>query len=151
MSDEQSVPEQLRGNADVTVSTVREHFDVALTFDRAGVEWVDGYINRNRERILSDDDELVATINVLAAFIGEAIIRTFGGAWVEKEGEWCVQVNEAIWACPFAKVEKQFENGPTESVAGYFTLIPTLLALPGLDISGAAPDHSLPFRENLPK
>lgn len=79
MSDERSVPEQLRGNADVAVSTVREHCDVALTFDQAGVEWVDGYINRNRERILSDDDELVATINVLASFVGEAIIRTFGG------------------------------------------------------------------------
>lgn len=79
MSDERSIPEQLRGNADVAVSTVREHFGVTLTFDHAGVEWVDGYINRSQERILADKDNLLATINVLASFVGEAIIRTFGG------------------------------------------------------------------------
>jgi hypothetical protein len=123
-------------------STVGEHFGVALTFDRAGVEWIDGYINRSRERLIADADNLLATINVLASFVGECIIRTYGGTWVEKKGEWCVQVNEAIWACPFAKIEKQFRNGPKESVAGYFTLIPALMSLPGLDVPGAAPDHS---------
>lgn len=148
MSEAQSVPEQLRGNADVVVSTVSEHCGVMLTFDYAGVEWIDGYINRNRECILADDDELVATINVLAAFVGEAIIRTFGGTWVEREGEWCVQVNEAIWACPFAKVAKQFKNGPKESVAGYFTLIPTLLSLPGLDVPDVSPDQSPPSQDD---
>lgn len=148
MSDERSIPEQLRGNADVAVSTVREHFGVALTFDQAGIEWIDGYINRSRDRILADEDNLVATINVLAAFVGEAIIRTFGGRWVEREGEWCVQVNEAIWACPFAKVAKQFKNGPKESVAGYFTLIPTLMSLPGLDTPDAVPDHFPPSQED---
>lgn len=149
MSDERSVPEQLRANADHVVRLFREQYNTALTCDQTGVECIDLFINHFREYLGAFDRAILR--RMLAAFVGEAIIRTFGGAWVKKEGEWCVQVNEAIWACPFTKVAKQFKNGPKESVAGYFTLIPTLLALPGLDISGAAPDHSLPFRENLPK
>lgn len=140
MSDEQSVPEQLRANADVAVSTFCEHFKIALTFDQAGVERIDLFINLVREHIIAFDRACYSAM--LGAFVGEAIIRTFGGTWVEKEGEWCVQVNEAIWACPFAKVAKQFKHGPKESVVGYFTLIPTLLSSSGLDVPGAAPDHS---------
>jgi hypothetical protein len=37
-----------------------------------------------------------------------------------------VQVSERVWACPFAKIEKQFENGPEDSVASFFTCIPVL-------------------------
>jgi hypothetical protein len=151
MSDKSSVPAQLRTNADLAVSTIGQHCGVALTFDQAGVEWIDGYINRSREDLIADQDNLLAAVNVLAAFVGECIIRTYGGTWVEKEGEWCVQVNEAIWACPFAKVTKQFNHGPKESVAGYFTLIPSLMSLPGLDVPGVAPDHSPPSREDRPE
>lgn len=140
MSDEQSIPEQLRANADVAVSTFREHFKIALTFDQAGVERADRFINLFRESLSAVDRAIFRRL--LTAFVGEAIIRTFGGAWVNKEGEWCVQVNEAIWACPFTKVAKQFRNGPTESVVGYFTLIPALLSSPGLDVPDAATDHS---------
>jgi hypothetical protein len=42
--------------------------------------------------------------------------RIFGG----------VQVTKHVWACPRAKIEKQFENGPSESVAGFVEFIPTL-------------------------
>jgi len=58
------------------VSTVSKHYGVTLNFDQVRIEWIDSHINRNRERILADEDELVATINVLASFVGEAIIRT---------------------------------------------------------------------------
>lgn len=141
MSDELSIPNQLRANADRAAEIFREHFDIALTFDRAGVEWIDAYINFHQEERLAVDD-WSSMINILASFVGESIIRTFGGTWVEKEGEWCVRVNEATWAYPFAKVAKQCKNGSKESVAGYFTLIPTLLSSPGLDVPDAAPDHS---------
>lgn len=142
MSAESSVPEQLRANADHVVRMFREQYDTALTIDQTGVECIDLFINQCREDLGAFERAIFT--RMLASFVGEAIIRTLGGTWVEKEGEWCVQVNEAIWACPFAKVTKQFKNGPKESVAGYFTLIPTLLSLPGLDIPGAAPDHSPP-------
>jgi hypothetical protein len=70
-------------------------------------------------------NELVSLVES-RSLVGECISRTFGGEWVEKDGWWGVQVSERIWACPFAKVEKQFENGPEDSVASFFTCIPVL-------------------------
>ena len=124
MSDEVSVPEKLRANADLVVRTVRENLDTELTFDQTGVEWVDGYINRLRGSIAADKQSLL--VSTLASFVGECIIRTFGGTWVEKDGWWGVQVSERIWACPFAKIQKQFENGLEDSVVSFFTCIPIL-------------------------
>src|SRR5437867_1704433 len=123
MSDELSMPEKLRANAALVVRTVRENLDTELTFDQAGVEWIDGYINRLRE--CSAADERSGLISTLGSFVGECIIRTFGGSWAEKDGRWGVQTKR-VWACPFAKIEKQFENGPEDSVASFFTCIPIL-------------------------
>lgn len=47
--------------------------------DHAGVECVDGHINGSREHVIANEDTLVATISVQAAFVGEAVIRTYGG------------------------------------------------------------------------
>jgi hypothetical protein len=124
MSDALSVPDKLRANADLVVRTVRENLDTQLTFDQAGVEWIDGYIDRLRGSIAADKRS--GLINTLAAFVGECIIRSFGGTWVEKDGWWGVEVSDRIWACPFAKIEKQFENGPEDSVASFFRCIPIL-------------------------
>jgi hypothetical protein len=124
MSEELSVPNKLRANADLVVRTVRENLDTELTFDQAGVMWIDDYINRLREHIAPEKRS--GLISTLASFVGECIIRTCGGTWTEKDGWWGVQVSERIWACPFAKVEKQFDNGPEDSVASFFTCIPIL-------------------------
>ena len=124
MENELSVPDKLRANADLVVRTLRENLDVELGFDRAGVEWIDGYINRLRDAI--EPENRSGLISTLASFVGESIIRTYGGNWVEQEGWWGVRVSERIWACPFAKIEKQFENGPEDSVASFFTCIPVL-------------------------
>ena len=124
MNAELSVPDQLRANADLVQRTVRENLETELTFDQTGVEWIDGYINRLRDSIGADKRS--GLISTLASFIGECIIRTFGGTWVEKDGWWGVKVSERVWACPFAKVEKQFENGAEDSVASFFRCIPIL-------------------------
>lgn len=124
MDDELSVPDKLRANADLVVRLMRENLDTELSFDSAGVEWVDGYINRLRDSLAADKRS--GLISTLASFVGESIIRTYGGTWVEQDGWWGVRVSERVWACPFAKIEKQFENGPEDSVASFFTCIPIL-------------------------
>jgi hypothetical protein len=114
----------LRANADLVVRMIRERLDTELTFDRAGVEWIDGYISRLRDSLAPEKRS--GLISTLASFVGECIIRTYGGTWVEKDGWWGVQVSERFWACPFVKIEKQFENGDEDSVASFFTCIPIL-------------------------
>ena len=124
MDAELSVPDKLRANADLVVRTMRDGFDTELSFDHAGVEWIDGYINDLRGVLAAE--RRPAVVDRLASFVGECIIRTYGGVWVEKEGWWGVRVSERIWACPFSKIEKQFENGPEDSVASFFRCIPIL-------------------------
>ena len=63
----------------------------------------------------------------LGCFIGECIVRTFGGSWTQNKGSWGVQVNESVWACPFIKVQKQFDNGSEDSVASYFRSIAAVI------------------------
>jgi hypothetical protein len=103
VDDELSVPDKLRANADLVVHTIRDGFDAELTFDRAGVDWIDGYINDLRGVLAADRRS--AVVDRLASFVGECIIRTYGGIWVEQDGWWGVRVSERVWACPFAKIE----------------------------------------------
>ncbi len=124
VDSEHSIPEKLRANAAVIVATFRENLDTELTYDAAGVERVDAYIERMRVRMRPE--ERWGLVSTLASFVGECIIHTYGGQWVEKDGTWGVQVNERVWANPFGKVEKQFDNGPEDSVAGFFRCIPAL-------------------------
>jgi hypothetical protein len=116
---EAEVLDKLRANADLIVRVCREDRGVELTFDQAGVEWIAGYINRLRDHITPDVE--FGLINTLGSFVGECIIRTYGGVWVELDGEWAVQVSERIWVFPLIKVAKQFANGPEDSVAGMFS------------------------------
>ncbi|HEV3144155.1 MAG TPA: hypothetical protein VGZ47_09750 [Gemmataceae bacterium] len=124
MSDPLSIPEKLRANAEIVARTIRDNLNVELSFDEAGVEWIDGYIDRLRGSLPAEQRS--GLIEMLAAFVGECMIQTFGGAWAEREGSWGVQVSERIWACPFAKIQKQFENGSEDSVASFFRCTPLL-------------------------
>ena len=124
MSGELSIPEKLRHNAELVISVGRDRLGVELAFDHAGVQWVDGYIERLRESF--PVEKRPAIIDRLGAFVGECIISTYGGEWVEQDGSWGVQVSPSLWACPFAKIDKQFENGPEDSVESFFTAIPII-------------------------
>jgi hypothetical protein len=123
-NDNQDIPAKLRENADQVVRVVQEKLNVELSFDQAGVIWIDDYINRLREQSVTEDRS--GLVSTLGSFVGESIIQTFGGSWLEIDGMWGVQVNERVWACPFAKVAQQFENGPEDSVADFFRTIPDL-------------------------
>jgi hypothetical protein len=125
MADAVHVPDQMREAAQEMITLFRERNDVHLAFDLEGVRWIDGYINRVRENF--PPEKRSGLVAYLAAFVGECIIKLFGGAWSQDEnGMWGVSVTERIWACPLAKIDKQFDNGPEDSVASFVELIPTL-------------------------
>ena len=89
------------------------------------MRWVDDYINQLR------DDPARANrsdlISHFAAFVGESLIARYGGEWSQdKSGEWGVSLTGSAWVCPLIKVQKQFQNGPTDSVAAFFESIPDL-------------------------
>jgi hypothetical protein len=122
MGEELSVREMILANAALVVSVAREQLGQEVGYDEAGVRWLDGYIQRQRERL---SPEIRARLSDrFGAFLGECIVRSFGGEWAEKDGSWCVRFDDRNAAFPFAKVQKQLANGAEDSVLSFFTAIP---------------------------
>lgn len=116
--------DRIRANADVVVSVAQKQLGQEVGYDLAGVRWLDGYIQRQHEQgNPANRDGLVST---LRSFLGECIIRSFGGEWIEVDGSWCVQFDDRNAAFPFAKVSKHLEHGAEDSVLSFFRAIPVL-------------------------
>ena len=124
MADNLSMVDRIQANAQLVVTWARDHLDTEVGFDEAGVCWLDGYIQRQHE--LGNPADREGLVSRLGSYLGECIIESYGGAWAEVDGSWCVRFDERNAACPFAKVGKQLEDGAEDSVLSFFTLIPVL-------------------------
>ena len=109
------------------MSTFSQNSDVTLAFDESGVEWLDGYIERNRASW--DGPQIDGLVNTLGSFLGECIVQTHGGQWAEIDGQYGVQFDARNAAFPFNKIRKHMENGSEDSILSYFTVIPTVFKL----------------------
>lgn len=79
--------------------------------DDASVDWVDGFIERQRlqDSVMRDPNTL---ISVLGSYLGQAIIEATGGQWAEDvQGALVVEFSNGDSCAPFSKVAKQFELG----------------------------------------
>jgi hypothetical protein len=115
----------IQANADLAVSTARERMGIDLTFDRAGVEWLDGHLNRLRGHL--SPSAQAGVVNVMGSFLGECMVRMHRGVWVEKPGSgWVVEVRRRyqVAANVFSKVEKQLAGAEGESVLSLFEITP---------------------------
>jgi hypothetical protein len=106
----------------MVATMAREQIGEDTKFDEAAVRWLDGFIQRQHERGKPEIHE--GLMNTLGSFLGECVIRTYGGAWANVDGSWGVQFDEKNAVFPFAKVLKQLKNGAAESVLSFFTVIP---------------------------
>ena len=121
MSD-QSAVDQIRAQAALVVELGRRQLGVPLGYDEAGVRWLDGYIGRLRNTPeVSQHERLIA---VFGAYLGECIIRCYGGSWDLVRDNWAVRFDEHNGVFPFSKVAKHIANGEEDSVLGFFTFIP---------------------------
>lgn len=112
------------------ISTLSRDTGVDLGYDLESVEWVDGFIERQR---LRNDASLARGLtNVVGAYLGECIIRNYGGEWRATDGEmWGVYFDDLNAAFPFAKVAKQFANGAEDSIASFYRTIPLVFKRSG--------------------
>ena len=124
MSDEMSMIEKLKANAELVVSIAEEQLDVEVGYDEAGVQWLDGYIQRQHEQ--GDPKNRRGLVSTLGSYLGECIIQSFGGEWANEDGTWCIRFDDRNAAYPFAKVAKHLEGGKGDSVLLFFTAIPLL-------------------------
>jgi hypothetical protein len=124
MADDLPMVDRIRANAELVVSVAARQLGEAVWYDEAGVRWLDGYIQRQHEQ--GDPANRDGLVSTLGSFLGECIVRTFGGEWDEVDGSWCVRFDDRNGAYPFAKVAKQLDNGAEDSVLSFFTAIPVV-------------------------
>ena len=128
--------EQIRANAEMVVQELRPLSGIDFGYTQESVEWLQGYIERMRNSGEFDSvDFKNKLISVFGSFLGECIVRCYGGMWKQHESGWCVAFNDDNMAFPFAKVAKQMDYGLEDGIASFFRAIPTIFK----DIAVAAP------------
>ncbi|MFL5385125.1 MAG: hypothetical protein ACJ8GN_21600 [Longimicrobiaceae bacterium] len=80
-----------------------------LGYDAAGVAWADQYAQAVRP--VESDDQLRVQTALLGSYLGETLISVHGGAWVEEEGEWRVELGDGRRAFPFRAAMEQLREG----------------------------------------
>ena len=121
--------DRIRHNAALVQSVARDQLNIEVDFDRAAVEWLDGYINRQHEQ--GDPSNIDGLVSTLGSFFGECMVRTYGGAWAQDDHGWCVRFDAENAAFPFSKVKKHLLNGPDDSVLSMFDAIPVIFQQTG--------------------
>ncbi len=117
-------PPEIRSDVELAVERLGELTDFEFGLDARSVEWVDGFIQRQRERPGFDLDEAGGLVGVLGSFLGECIVVATGGRWewdADRE-QWCVLFPSGDRAFPYAKVWKCFEHGEGDSVASFYDI-----------------------------
>lgn len=119
--------QRIRANAEMVVQEIRKLSGAELGYTEEGVEWLEGYIERLRGSAEFEDAEIRNKLaSMFGCFLGECIVRQYGGVWAQHEGVWCVAFSDGNMAYPFAKVAKQFENGLDDGISSFFKVIPVL-------------------------
>ncbi len=118
----------IKDNAELVVKQMRELSQIDFGYNAESVAWLEGYIERQRNRDDIDQETIQKLVNVFGSYLGECIVKCYGGKWENEEGQWRVSFDDKGAAYPFNKVEKQFENGAEDSISSFFEAIPILFA-----------------------
>lgn len=111
----------------MVVEQLRPLSDIDFGYTRESVEWLEGYIERLRNSGQFDDPQMKNRLtSVFGSFLGECVVRCYGGRWKQHDGVWCVAFDDDNSVFPFAKVAKQIEYGLEDGIASFFNVIPTI-------------------------
>ncbi|MCH7342542.1 hypothetical protein LZ017_04005 [Pelomonas sp. CA6] len=98
------------------------------------VAYLDAFISRQAGTITKDAQSQDRFISLFGAFLGECIVSTYGGAWVEAKNSIHLEVpanGKVNIVQPFHKVAKRVQFGESESLLVYFRdLLPAALGKP---------------------
>ena len=113
--------DKLRLNAEMVIGNLSQHAGFQLGFDAESVEWVDGFIERQRSRDDFDAASSGGLVNTLGSFLGECMCQALGGVWRQQpDGALIVEFSDGNAAYPFNKVAKHLANGSDDSIHSFF-------------------------------
>ena len=121
--------ENIRANAEIVIAQMGQLSGFEFGYNQESVEWLEGYIERQRESGTFEDEATRSKLaSVLGSYLGECIVRVHGGSWQQTEHGWAIVFDQGNAAFPFAKIQKQMENGLEDGIASFFNTIPLLCA-----------------------
>jgi hypothetical protein len=129
--------EGIRGNAALIMRDLSPLTGFEVGLDERSVEWVEGFLERQRER---GTEYAEAIVDVVGSYLGEAIIAAAGGVWARQADGWIgIRFSEKTWAFPFNKTRKQAQNGLAggDSIASFYRINRDLVATGKLGQSSA--------------
>ncbi len=113
-----TLEEKLRLNAEMVIENLSQHAGFELGFNEESVEWIDGFIERQRAR---EGFEPGGLLNTLGSFLGECMCQELGCKWKHQpNGQLAVEFSDGNAAFPFNKVQKQFANGEEDSILSFY-------------------------------
>lgn len=118
--------DSIKYNAELVIREMSQLSGFNFGYDAQSVEWLDGYIERQRARGDIIQETVDGLVNVFGSYLGESVINCYGGRWENEEGQWRVSFEEGNAVYPFAKVRKRFANGAEDSIKSFFELIPII-------------------------
>jgi hypothetical protein len=115
-----SLEEMIRANAELITQHLSGHAGFSLGFDEPSVEWLDGFIERQRTREDFDLDLNAGLSSMIGCFLGEALSARLGGKWQQTEHGLGVIFTDGKAAFPIGSVERQFANGSEGSILSFY-------------------------------
>lgn len=124
----------IEANRDLVIAEFSKLADRPIGFDRASVEWVEGFLERRR----GNTDEAMSRklVSTIGSYLGEAIRAHTGGEWAEISDRGLgLRFPNGNICFPFSKVEKQLAEGVAagESIASFYNVCIDMLAKDGFD------------------
>ena len=112
-----------------------------LDYNTNSIKFVEDFIERQRNNF--DSEQRKGLVNSIGSFVGQCIIKNYGGHWqLDQDTQTvCVALDDKNKIFPFAKTAKQFENGLEDSVYSFYTIIPAVFKIKPL-ITSKASDNS---------
>ncbi|MFI4862281.1 MAG: hypothetical protein ACIAXF_16575 [Phycisphaerales bacterium JB063] len=104
-------------------------------YDAQSVAYLDTFLDNQGESFRANEQSADRIVSLLGAFVGEAIVATYGGDWQQSETSLSIAIEtsgQIQIVQPFHKVHKRLMNGQQDSLHFYYaTFLPQVLAQQG--------------------
>ncbi len=100
---------EFQEDAQLVIDVLSEKEQVQLDYSTESISWLDNYIDEHRAD-LNDGDKLLLQ-EKFGAFLGESILRNFGGRWVRNsDNHWMIAFGETVKASPFELIAQHLDH-----------------------------------------
>lgn len=100
---------EFQEDAQLVIDVLSEKEHVQLDYSAESISWLDNYIDEHRSEL--NDVEKLLLQEKFGAFLGESILRNFGGRWVRSGNDrWMIALGETVKASPFELIAEHLDH-----------------------------------------